>query len=160
MLAPLQAPPRLCGLLFVCVGAHAAQGPCPLQVLAFPRPLCQFQARCMRLASRLVVLCPCPLQVLAFLRDSALAPSISLLLNPRRDTSDMPLKSYYRFALPDLRPGGGWHTCKRAHTTAYTRQHACLHIHTHEHTRARTSRATLLAACLFSPFTLHPTHCT
>ncbi|KAF5843740.1 hypothetical protein DUNSADRAFT_8256 [Dunaliella salina] len=44
-------------------------------------------------------------QVLGVLRDTALAPSISLLLNPQRDMSDMPLKSYYRFALPDLSPG-------------------------------------------------------
>mmetsp|Transcript_15299 Transcript_15299/g.41363 ORF Transcript_15299/g.41363 Transcript_15299/m.41363 type:complete len:1550 (+) Transcript_15299:445-5094(+) len=44
-------------------------------------------------------------QVLGAFRDSALAPSISLLLNPLRDMSDMPLKSYYRFALPDLSPG-------------------------------------------------------
>lgn len=45
-------------------------------------------------------------QVLLMLRSSPLAPSISLLLNPQRDLSELPLKSYYRYALPSL---GGEH---------------------------------------------------
>lgn len=40
-------------------------------------------------------------QVLNWLRDT-LGPSMSLYLNPQRDYSDMPLKSFYRYALPEF----------------------------------------------------------
>jgi hypothetical protein len=40
------------------------------------------------------------------LRNSVLAPSITLLLNPQRDLSDLPLKAFYRYALPDIPEGG------------------------------------------------------
>ncbi|GLI71786.1 hypothetical protein VaNZ11_017131 [Volvox africanus] len=45
--------------------------------------------------------------VLLLLRE-ALGPSMSLTLNPQRDITEMPLKSYYRYALPTgLALGGG-----------------------------------------------------
>ncbi|KAJ9506734.1 hypothetical protein QJQ45_009422, partial [Haematococcus lacustris] len=45
-------------------------------------------------------------QVLSFLRTSPLAPAISLILNPQRDLTDLPLKAFYRYSLPELAPGG------------------------------------------------------
>lgn len=59
----------------------------PLHIVAVLNPLT-------RAAQRLS-------QLLLFLKQ-ALSPSITLVLNPQRDLSDMPLKSYYRFALPRI----------------------------------------------------------
>jgi hypothetical protein len=51
------------------------------------------------------------MQVLELLRDSPLAPSISLLLNPVQQLSQLPMKAFYRYALPDVAPGGVTHVC-------------------------------------------------
>jgi hypothetical protein len=46
-------------------------------------------------------------QVLQLLRDSPLAPSIFLLLNPDLELRELPLKAFYTYALPDIAAGGG-----------------------------------------------------
>lgn len=45
-------------------------------------------------------------QVLQLLRNT-MGASITLYLNPPRDLTDLPLKAFYRFALPDVTPGVG-----------------------------------------------------
>lgn len=43
--------------------------------------------------------------MLLFLRE-ALGAEVEALLNPARDLTDMPLKTFYRYALPRLGAGG------------------------------------------------------
>jgi hypothetical protein len=45
-------------------------------------------------------------QVLSFLRSSPVPLSLSLILNPQRDLTELPLKAFYRYALPAIEPGG------------------------------------------------------
>ena len=62
-------------------------------------------------------------QVLQLLRNT-MGASITLYLNPPRDLTDLPLKAFYRFALPDFTPGVGrvWGRC---HVTPHAGLEKC-----------------------------------
>lgn len=79
---------------------------CVEQLLACPvtsRPLCTTPVYRPKLSVY---------QVLQLLRNT-MGASITLYLNPPRDLTDLPLKAFYRFALPDVTPGVGqvWGRC-------------------------------------------------
>jgi UDP-glucose:glycoprotein glucosyltransferase len=38
--------------------------------------------------------------------NTALGAEVTLVLNPQRDITDMPLKTFYRYVLPASGPGG------------------------------------------------------
>lgn len=71
-------------------------GGLPLQFTLFLDPLC-------RAAQRISSL-------LRFMRD-ALGVSVKLIMNPVRELTGMPLKTFYRYALPDVELRGAWRMC-------------------------------------------------
>lgn len=118
------SPPHPLPFLTTALLSCTPPSPLPLAPLCRPPPLWDFLHLSVLAPS--ISLLPNPLQnlhpfflfllqILEFLRASALAPSISLLLNPLRDLSDMPLKSFYRYALPGLAPAGGWGCARASH---------------------------------------------